>query len=785
MDQKISQLTALTAADQADVYAIVDTSATETKKISQEDVETSIANSDNFTDALIANANFTTDLANDANFTTTLGNNANFVNTLTTNSSFQSAVNNFVTTVSSNGSSGGGKPITFSLTDTVTAASNPLSGYSDAEAVVYSNGSTIYMQDAIGYTQSRDTSTDWASSTTVVSYVLLNAYAYVLLSSGAALRVYRYNRNDLSAGGTLVTFSGATLTYGANVVMTSNGVEFFFNYNVGQSGNSYSIAKLTLSGTTLTYVSATSAGSTANQFAGAFAVDSSTNYYGTNAGIIYQYDNAGTLTVTSGSTLATISRIYNWGNTLYGCDSAGQFFNKLYMQDTDLSGGSSGVTFIATAAEDLTAGQLVGASALVDEQVAKGNVIARQVSGSISVGNTGGIKTAQIDTDKVVQVYLTGTSLNTSVVSVGTSTLSGTRGAEVLVQSDLQSSYATVCKLDTDKFIVFYVRSTSTSVIRYKIGTVSGTTITLGTEGTAFTSGSQVTNLTACQVSTDKGFFAFSGSVDSAVAFTVSGTTPTFGTSLAVDSNLLGTKACVTIATDKVALAGAFTTDGYCQIFTISGTTLTGGTAVRYTTTASSPSVVEMSITTPATDVVVIGTEDKTIAATVSGTVPTFGTEIQDAGSNPATKSVVAKSSSVIWVYYDGVARILSLSGNTLTDTGKVIVSFIGGSGYPLDLINMGSYIAAVLAGSSANASTIYIEGMSNNFIGFVQNTVSKGNTVSVLIHGVDSNQTGLTAGRIYECSSGSLSQISSNDTSYIAGRSPQLKAISSTKIII
>jgi len=332
MDQKISQLTALTTADQADVYAIVDTSATETKKITQENLEDTIANSTNFVDELVGNSYFTTELANDANF----------VNELTLNSSFQSAVNNFVTTVPSSGSGSGGKPITFSLTDTVTATSNPLSGYSDAEAVVYSNGSTIYMQDAIGYTQSRDTSTDWASSTTVVSYVLLNAYAYVLLSSGAALRVYRYNRNDLSAGGTLVTFSGATLTYGANVVMTSNGVQFFFNYNVGQSANSYSIAKLTISGTTLTYISATSAGSTANQFSGAFAVDSVTNYYGTNAGVIYQYDNTGTLQVTSGSTLATISRLFNWDNTLYGCDSAGQFFNKLYMQDTDLSGGGSG-----------------------------------------------------------------------------------------------------------------------------------------------------------------------------------------------------------------------------------------------------------------------------------------------------------------------------------------------------------------------------------------------------------------------------------------------------------
>lgn len=349
MDQKISQLTALAIADQADVYPIVDTSASETKKITQQDVEDTIANSTNFVDQLVANNYFTTELAG----------NTNFVDELTQNSSFQSAVNNFVTTVSTSSSGGGGKPITFSLPDTITSVSNPLSGYSDSEALVYSNGTNLYTQDAIGYTQSRDVSTDWASATQVFSYVMLGSYVYALLSSGAALRVYRFNRNDLSAGGTLMTVSGATLTYGANVIMTSNGVDFFINYEAGQSANSYAIAKFTLSGSTLTYDSTVSAGSTAIQFAGAFAVDTTENYYGTNGGIIYQYDSVGTLQVTSGSTLANISRIFNWGNTLYGCDSSGQFFNKLYMQDTDLTGGLNGKVAIDTTSTAVSASSTV------------------------------------------------------------------------------------------------------------------------------------------------------------------------------------------------------------------------------------------------------------------------------------------------------------------------------------------------------------------------------------------------------------------------------------------
>lgn len=112
MDKKISQLTALTTADQADVYAIVDTSATETKKITQQDVEDSIANSTNFVDQLVANSYFTTELANDANF----------VSELTTNSTFQTSVNNFIT-AGGGGSGGGGTKLAVNTTPVTIASS--------------------------------------------------------------------------------------------------------------------------------------------------------------------------------------------------------------------------------------------------------------------------------------------------------------------------------------------------------------------------------------------------------------------------------------------------------------------------------------------------------------------------------------------------------------------------------------------------------------------------------------------------------------------------------------
>ena len=49
---------------------------------------------------------------------------------------------------------------------------------------------------------------------------------------------------------------------------------------------------------------------------------------------------------------------------------------------------------------------------------------------------------------------------------------------------------ATICKLDTDKFIVIYLKDASGTNVLYRVGTVSGTTITFGTEATFLTTGS-------------------------------------------------------------------------------------------------------------------------------------------------------------------------------------------------------------------------------------------------------------------------------------------------------
>jgi len=782
MDQKISQLTALAIADQADVYPIVDTSASETKKITQQDVEDTIANSTNFVDQLVANNYFTTELAG----------NTNFVDELTQNSSFQSAVNNFVTTVSTSSSGGGGKPITFSLPDTITSVSNPLSGYSDSEALVYSNGTNLYTQDAIGYTQSRDVSTDWASATQVFSYVMLGSYVYALLSSGAALRVYRFNRNDLSAGGTLMTVSGATLTYGANVIMTSNGVDFFINYEAGQSANSYAIAKFTLSGSTLTYDSTVSAGSTAIQFAGAFAVDTTENYYGTNGGIIYQYDSVGTLQVTSGSTLANISRIFNWGNTLYGCDNSGQFFNKLYMQDTDISGGSSGTSIVATASEDLTAGTPVGIASVVGG-------IAKAQAGSYtktitptSADDT--CRVVKIATDKVVTAYRETTSndLKVFVSIIDTSDYNNafTVGAVVSITANLATGAETydVSQVDTDKFCVTYVETGALTLVKHVIATVDDTEITLGTPVTAYTAAGSVSKITSCYVSANKGFFAVAPNSGNAfgVAFTTVDTVATFGMPEDLGSNSAADILCALIATDKIALSSA----GYARVITLVDKTITVGTAVQFATTYVQDYQYH-DIVSHTTDGFVVrfckiafGVAQHCVMTVsgMTGTTITAGT-VQNAGNGGGALYVVSATQILSRASGSGFTKLYTISGTTIDDdnTSKLAMPFTDCS--RRKFVNIGTYGTTYsFVGTSLQYSFV---GMSNSFIGFLQSTLTQGQTGAVLVRGVDSNQTGLVAGTTYLVSSGSLTAISETVTVDTLDDIQVVKAISSTEVLI
>lgn len=185
--------------------------------------------------------------------------------------------------------------------------------YCDANqfALASRTATTIYYVNSgvTGGFQTRDVTSDWATAAEITSCITLGAYLYLLLRDASNnYRVYRYGVGTLSSGGTLMTISGQAFatTGGANVIMTSNGTNFYFNYKAGNNASDRIISKYTISGTTLTYSSDITCGASSNVCNQIIQVDSSDNIYGWYRSAdfggdnkIRKYNSSGTLQYTS------------------------------------------------------------------------------------------------------------------------------------------------------------------------------------------------------------------------------------------------------------------------------------------------------------------------------------------------------------------------------------------------------------------------------------------------------------------------------------------------------
>lgn len=148
-------------------------------------------------------------------------------------------------------------------------SSNTIMGYTDdIYKFAGEHSSTVfYVKDLTnGYFDKRTVTTDYAGSS-IYGMVIIGAYIYVGLRNATTYRVYRYGINSLSSGGTLMTIAGTAFgTQNVNPYMTSDGTNLYFNYDrMNDATNSNKIAKYSLSGTTLTFVSSTTCGATADR----------------------------------------------------------------------------------------------------------------------------------------------------------------------------------------------------------------------------------------------------------------------------------------------------------------------------------------------------------------------------------------------------------------------------------------------------------------------------------------------------------------------------------------
>lgn len=137
--------------------------------------------------------------------------------------------------------------------------------------------------------------------------VILGDYIYILITETSTTpdtkAVWRVNLSDFSTK-SVMTFSGATVLTNTDqsVIMTSDGTNFFFSFAAGSSATSYQVAKYSLSGTTLTYVSTITLGSTALLDFAAKADGTFIGHTTTSTNTeLKKYDSSGTVTTTKAS----------------------------------------------------------------------------------------------------------------------------------------------------------------------------------------------------------------------------------------------------------------------------------------------------------------------------------------------------------------------------------------------------------------------------------------------------------------------------------------------------
>lgn len=210
-------------------------------------------------------------------------------------------------------------------------------GYADSMSIPSTPSSatpTIQLTHESNIPQVRDLTADWANADEPTSAVIIGQYMYVLvLDNGTApdtYRVYRYAVNDLSAGGTLMSFSGAKTLTTTNdaMMMTSDGTSFYFTFEAGNSANSYVLAKYSLSGTTFTYVSSITLGSTAIT---SIMANAAGNFYGKISGTVAKYNSSGTLQYTTGNVIPTTGKLFNILDNYYFCAAVPTVGYKVYL----------------------------------------------------------------------------------------------------------------------------------------------------------------------------------------------------------------------------------------------------------------------------------------------------------------------------------------------------------------------------------------------------------------------------------------------------------------------
>lgn len=203
------------------------------------------------------------------------------------------------------------------------AADFRMSGSDNDNAYAFKKSASVFVLQVDGQMpQIRDVTAEYAASE-ILGVHVNGSYVYVLATASSLCKVIRYLITDVTSSPTVMTISGqAFSTTSTNIKMAIDGTTFYFTGKAGNSADLNVISKYTLSGTTLTYDSDVTCGSTSTDFNAGMAVVSGAIYgLSETDEIIVKFNSSGTEVAASGTFQSmpsvTFKDLFNWKNRLF------------------------------------------------------------------------------------------------------------------------------------------------------------------------------------------------------------------------------------------------------------------------------------------------------------------------------------------------------------------------------------------------------------------------------------------------------------------------------------
>lgn len=379
---------------------------------------------------------------------------------------------------------------------------------------------------------------------------------------------------------------------------------------------------------------------------------------------------------------------------------------------------------------------------------------------------------------KIIVAYVTGSGAANAKIVVGT--VAGTTitfGTLVSISAGTVDQLALTYDSTNQKVVLFYRDQGNSSYGTARVGTVSGTSITLGTP-VVFQSVNTYNISAAYHVVNQKVVVVCSDGSNSdgkAYVGTVSGTSISFGAMLVYSSTATSSQIVYDSNNQKMVAAWIRGSTIEGAVLSMSGTTLTAGTVAVFTP-ASVPTEPRMAYS-PIAQKVVIAYQcaglGQAVVATVSGTTISYGiaATFQAAGVSSLSVSWDAAVGCTIITYTN--ASNSNYGTFLRADVSGSSISFGAGAVYISEAASMHSNVYDSVngktvvayrrgAGSSISAVTVAPSNFASNFVGISQASAADGSLVPLAVPGaLDVNQSGLTPGGAYYLglASGALSQ--------------------------